>query len=141
MNGTMLGLAWGQAMNDADYERERQRLQDELRAAAVKELSEQAQKDAIRRVANAVMKEVQDEAAGKPVERRLSDPANAAARTEDFIDTADHLLRRISGGALAFSDPSVEAAKTTHRDVKEHVLEGGLPPKPVHAAQTKGPKA
>jgi hypothetical protein len=118
--GALVGIAWGSALTDRDVAKERQRLLDQSREKEANALAQTAQKNAVRAVANAIIGELAAEERGLPVVRRLSDPKNVDARAEDFIDTADAELHRLSSGRLSFSRESIRSVKNAGREVGEY---------------------
>lgn len=127
--GTLIGLAWGDALNEREFAAERQRLQRELDAAKAVTLGAKATKDASTAVLDAVVGELAAEAAGKLKVRRLSDPGNVAGRNEAFMDTAEGQLRRLSDGSLEFSTASKLRVKRAKVELKEVLADPALAPK------------
>jgi hypothetical protein len=125
--GTLIGLAWGDALNERDYVTERARLKRELAAATA--LGSRATKDASKAVLDAVVSELAAEQAGKLKVRRLSDPANVAGRNEAFMDTAEGQLRRLSDGSLQFSVASTLRVKRVRVELKDVLADPALAPK------------
>ena len=127
--GTLIGLAWGDALNERDFAAERQRLQRELAAANAEALGAKATKDASKAVLDAVVGELAAEQAGKLKVRRLSDPDNVAGRNEAFMDTAEGQLRRLSDGSLQFSVASTLRVKRAKVELKDVLGDPALAPK------------
>ncbi|MDO9236213.1 MAG: hypothetical protein Q7U28_09310 [Aquabacterium sp.] len=139
--GMLIGMQFGSARNNADFAAETKRLRDALTAASIEELAQMAQKEAAKDCVGAIVKELTLKEAGRPYERRHSDPDAKAARAEDFIDTAEAHLNRISSGRLTFSDDSVQRIKNSRADVKEIVKAGGcLEPKAILKASPIRPR-
>lgn len=126
--GTLIGLAWGDALNERDFAAERLRLQRELAAANAQALGAKATKDASKAVLDAVVGELAAEQAGKLKVRRLSDPGNIAGRNEAFMDTAEGQLRRLSDGSLKFSVASTLRVKRAKVELKEVLADPTLAP-------------
>lgn len=127
--GTLIGLAWGEALNERDFAAERQRLQKELAAANAEALGAKATKDASKAVLDAVVGELAAEQAGKLKVRRLSDPDNVAGRNEAFMDTAEGQIRRLSDGTLQFSVASTLRVKRAKVELSEVLANPSLAPK------------
>jgi hypothetical protein len=127
--GTLIGLAWGDALNERDFAAERDRLQRELAAANAEALGAKATKDASKAVLDAVVSELAAEQAGTLKVRRLSDPGNIAGRNEAFMDTAAGQLRRLSDGSLQFSVASTLRVKRAKVELKDVLADPALAPK------------
>lgn len=127
--GTLIGLAWGDALNERDFAAERDRLQRELAAANAEALGAKATKDASKAVLDAVVGELAAEQAGTLKVRRLSDPGNIAGRNEAFMDTAAGQLRRLSDGSLQFSVASTLRVKRAKVELKDVLADPALAPK------------
>jgi hypothetical protein len=124
--GALLGLAWGSHLNEREFAKQRKKLLEQANEKEIAALAQTAQKDAVRAVANAVIDELVALEQGIPVERRLSDPKNVAARAEDFIDTADAELHRLSSGRLSFTRRSIEGVKRTRYEVADLFEQGSI---------------
>jgi hypothetical protein len=127
--GTLVGLAWGETLNERDFVAERARLTREAEEAAAIAMGAKAGKDAAKAVLNAVVTELQLEQQGKLKVRRLSDPANISGRNEAFIDTAEGQLRRLSDGSLSFTKTSVLRVKGAKKETAEVLKDPLLAPK------------
>ena len=94
-------------------------LKARIEATTFEQFSESAQHDALLCCINELINELAATAAGKPISKRHSDPyEGSAARTEDFMDTADSNLRRASKGRLAFSAESLANIKSVGTDIR-----------------------
>jgi hypothetical protein len=129
--GVLIGLQNRKRFDDEDFAAERKRLKEAMAAADINVLSQKAQKEAVKECIGAVVGELAQLEAGQPVERRHSDPEAAAARGEDFIDTADDYLQRLSSGRLSFSGEDVARIKRSKADVKKVVTSPHLQPEVV----------
>lgn len=127
--GTLIGLAWGERLNDRDYQAERQRLQRAAGDAEAAALVSKAKKDAAKAVLNALVGELSAAQAGQLKGRRFSDPVNLAARNEAFMDTAAGQLRRLSGGKFGFSEASVLCVKRAKVELDQILRDPLLAPK------------
>ena len=125
--GTLIGMAYADHLNQADFHREREIMREKLKAATEQALGSEAIKDAAKAVLNATVDELQAEQAGKLAERRFSDPANVRGRNEAFMDTADGQLQRLSGGALRFTEASKRRVKESPLEVSEQLARGRGP--------------
>lgn len=114
--GFLVGMKWGQQQNEADFAAEKRRLLQRLQDEQAKEMVEESQKDALRAVANAIVVEEAQVQSGARKVRRLSDPKNVAARCEDFIDTAEGSLNRLSSGRLSFNAASFSLVNTAKEE-------------------------
>jgi hypothetical protein len=94
-------------------------MREAIRNRSAQALSEQAQKNAVRAVANQIITEISAIEKGMQIERRLSDPKNAAQRAEDFADTADAELTRISDGHLQFSPATKNFPKESGKELAD----------------------
>jgi hypothetical protein len=138
--GVLAGIAWGDAISESEVEREKQRLIQQSKNLNIKRMSEEAQANAMIAVANGIMAEVTAIDGGAQISRRLSDPANVAARAEDFIDTAGSELNRLSSGRLRFTEQSVRSVKKSGRELSEHFQKSVVQPEPELVAKGSKPK-
>lgn len=117
--GTLVGLAWGERLNEKDFAAAHARLKREIEVASTSALGGKAVATAATAVLNEVMKERAAEEAGTLGERRFSDPAAAKLRNRAFMDTASKELHRLSNGTLQFSVGRVDIVKTSDRGLDE----------------------
>ena len=127
--GYVFGVMHANKLNAADFERERARLCQALVDEEANRLSEIAQTEAVALCIGAVVGELKKSEAGIPFERRHSDPDARAVRGEDFLDTAEEELRRLSSGRLSFSDRDIRSIKGAGMDVKRIVNSDHMKPR------------
>jgi hypothetical protein len=121
-----------------DFAGELAAMRKKLDDASIKAVAESAQHLAVTDCINELVGELANTKAGKPVVKRHSDIVDGApARSEDFIDTANSHLRRLSGGALQFSDESVRAIKEVGVDIGRVVNTEYMTPKAVRVKKPK----
>lgn len=123
--GMLVGMHYGSSLNSRDYANQIAKLRQAINDAEIQYLSQQAQKEAAKDCIGAIVAELCLAAAKEPFERRHSDPEANSARGEDFIDTAEAHLIRLSSGRLSFSSDSVSRIKESRADVKKIVKAGG----------------
>jgi len=126
--GMLIGIQHGNQLNELDFEREKNRLRQQLAEANMNSLSEMAQKEALKSCISAVVGELSKEADGIPFKPRHSDPNQKAQRVEDFIDTAEMNLHRLSSGQLSFTQSSIEDIKRAERKDVHQVIGGQFGP-------------
>lgn len=117
--GVLFGLAWGERANAKDFAAERARLAKQMEQANADAMGNLAAKGAAKAVLNAVVSELAAEEQGRLPERRLSDPANVAARNNAFVATAEGELGRLSDGSAAFSRTAMERLRRSTVDVAQ----------------------
>lgn len=128
--GFLVGMQYGSIRADAEFRAERERLRAALAQAEIDRLSEEAQKNAAKACVGAVVGELAKVSKGEPFVRRHSDPEATAARGEDFIDTAEDNLNRLSSGRLSFSHASVSRIKRAGVDVNDIATRDAFKPEP-----------
>lgn len=126
--GTLIGLAWGDALNERDFANERARLAAELQEANATHMGATAKKNASKALLDVVTKELRLEQEGKLKTRRFSDPKNVGGRAEAFMDTAEGELTRISDGSLNFSQVSHQRVKSSGKEVADILADKRLNP-------------
>lgn len=129
--GFDIGMSIARTNLEVDYQKERQRMQRAVSNAGVTAIAEQAQKNATRAVANQIINEIAALQRGESIERRLSDPDNVDNRLEDFVDTADAEMNRISDGKLNFDRASVATVKRSEAELKTLFETNGVKLEPV----------
>lgn len=126
--GTLIGLSWGERLNDRDYVVERQKLQRAVVDAEASAILSEAKKDAAKALLNALVGELAAEQTGQLKVRLFSDPTNLAGRNEAFMDTAEGQLRRLSDGKLSFSKASIFGVKRAKVELDQVLRDPRLAP-------------
>lgn len=117
--GMLVGMEFGERLNERHRAEAIERLRQELAEAGIKEMSQTALKLAARACVNRLIDELAAEEQGQRFNKRHSVVDNGPARVEDYIDTADDNLRRMSGGALSFDERSQDQTKQRAPDVRQ----------------------
>lgn len=131
------GLTWSDALTDVAAAKECARIARLTEEKTLEALAQTAQKRAIVGIANEVMRELAAVEAGQSSVRRLSDPANVAARAKCFMDTAEGELNRMSAGNISFTDESHANVKTAGCEISDYFERGLAAPAPQRGTRVR----